>query len=167
MKELKNYPHFIISALRILTLITLLGSHGRAIAAQNASDISVTIVADISKARPGENITYTITTTNLGPDAALFVDVIHGLSDQLNVVSMTCDRGISADGPFCEYSTLDSGESVVSTLVATPKPDAQNRERNAITTANIAFETVDTVDSQSNNNSASVMVKLIGRLNHP
>ncbi len=47
-------------------------------------------------------------------------DVGFSLPDQLNLVSMTCDRGISPDTPFCEYSTLAAGETVVSTLVATP-----------------------------------------------
>ena len=144
-----------------------MGNSGRALAAQNVADVSVTIVANNSRVKLGEDITYTVTATNLGPDAALFVDVIHGLSDQLNVVSMTCDRGISADGSFCEYSILAPGESVVSTLVATPRADAHNRERKAITTATLAFETADTVDSDGSNNSASVTTKLIGRLSLP
>jgi uncharacterized repeat protein (TIGR01451 family) len=167
MNKLKIPRRFLIRMIGILSIIISLGNSGRALAAPNSVDVSVTIVADQSKVKPGQDITYTVTATNHGPDAALFVDVIHGLSDQLNVVSMTCDRGISADGPFCEYSILGPGETVVSILVATPKADAQNRERNVITTANLAFETADTVDSDSSNNSAVVTIKLIGRLNHP
>ena len=167
MNKLKIFLQLFIRTIGILSLTASLGNITPVLAAQNTSDISVTITANKIKVKPGEDVTYTVIATNHGPNTAFFVDVMHGLSDQLNVVSMTCDRGISADGPFCEYSNLDSGESVVSTLVATPKAAAINRERNLITTAQITFETPDTADSESNNNSASVMVKLIGKLNHP
>ncbi len=167
MNKFKRFRQLVHGIVGILSLIISLSNSGRAMAAQNNADVLVTMVADKHQVRFGENVTYTVTATNLGSDAALFVDVIHTLSDQFNVVSMNCDRGISPDGPFCEYSILEPGESVVSTLVATPKPDAQNRERKAISAANIVFETADTVDSDSNNNSAAVMIMLIGKLNHP
>jgi uncharacterized repeat protein (TIGR01451 family) len=125
MTTIKHCQRLIFGALGILSLMASLGDSGRAIAAQATADVSVTIVADSDKAKLGQHITYTVTATNLGPDAALFVDVVHGLSDQLAIISLTCDRGISPDGPFCEYSILEPGESVVSTLVATSKSDAQ------------------------------------------
>jgi uncharacterized repeat protein (TIGR01451 family) len=167
MYQLKSYRRFSMGALCILSLITFSGNSRQAIAAQLSSDVSVTITADRDKVRLGQNVTYTVTATNLGPDAASFVDVVHGLSDQLAVVSLTCDRGISPDGPFCEYSSLDSGATVVSTLVATPRSDSQSHDRKATTSAHLSFETADTVDPNSSNNAASVTIKLIGKLSLP
>lgn len=167
MNSLKSSSQFLIRMIGVLALIISIGNSGHALAASSTTDISVTIVADKSSVRPGEVITYTVTATNLGPDSANFVDVIHSLPDQLSLVSLTCAKGTSPDTPFCEYTVFESGETLVSTLVATPNAIAKNRVRNVTTIASIGFETTDTVDPNSNNNSASVMVRLIGALNHP
>src|SRR5512142_2837759 len=76
---------------------------------QSTSDLSIQMAADRDKVRFGENITYTVTMTNLGPDDAVFADVRFELPDQLVLVSMTCDLGISPDTPACEYTSLPSG----------------------------------------------------------
>jgi conserved repeat domain len=168
-----NYRRFIRTLLGILPLILSLGSSQVAFAATSTSDISVTLVADQSHVKMGQMITYTATMTNLGPDDAVFVDVGFFLPDQLNLVSMTCDRGISPDTPFCEYSTLAAGETVISTLVATPTPGALTQDRKLTVTANVFFE-VDcsydpncTFDPNSTNNSVSIVTKLIAKLAHP
>ncbi len=173
MNKLRKYRRFIISMIGILPLILSLGSSPVAFAATATSDISLTLVADQSHVKMGQTITYTATMTNLGPDDAFFVDVGFSLPDQLNLVSMTCDRGISPDTPFCEYSTLATGETVVSTLVATPTPGALTQDRKLTVTANVFFE-VDcgfdpncTFDPNSSNNSVSIITKLIGKLAHP
>ncbi len=70
---------------------------------QAASDVSLTMLADRSIARVGQNVTYTAARTNLGPSDATFVDVAFTLPAGLRIVSMSCDMGISPDGPFCEY----------------------------------------------------------------
>src|SRR5712671_5363860 len=120
MNKLIKYRYFLNRIFGVLLLIASLGnSVSVARAAQTTNDISVTIVANQSKIKPGQNITYTITMTNLGPNDAIFVDVYHNLPNQLSLVSLTCDKGISPDTPACEYSTVASGETVVSTLVAT------------------------------------------------
>ena len=166
MNKLSNDRQWIVAMIGIFSLVmSLLWNSGQVFAAQNVADLSITIVPDKSRVKVGENITYTVTVTNLGPDAALSVGVTHGLADQLNFVSSTCDGAISADGPFCEYSILQPGQSAVSTLIATPNPSLQNHDRNALTaTATTAFQTTDTVDPNSGNNWASVTVRLIGRL---
>jgi uncharacterized repeat protein (TIGR01451 family) len=167
MNKLKKYRYFTVGAICILSFIISLGNSRQALAAQNVSDLSVTVVADKNRVKIGENITYTVTATNLGPDPAILVGVSHGLSDQLNFVSLSCD-GISSDGTFCEYAILEPGKSVVSTFVATPNPNDQPRDRNLlIMTANIAFETTDAVDPDRGNNLASFTVRLTGRVTHP
>ena len=168
-----KYRRFIINIIGVLPLILSLGSSQVAFAATSTSDISVTLVADQSQVKMGQTITYTATMTNLEPEDAVFVDVGFSLPDQLNLVSMTCDKGISPDTPFCEYSTLAAGETVVSTLVATPTPGAPTHDRKLKVTANVFFE-VDcsydpncTFDPNSSNNSASIITKLVGKLAHP
>ena len=173
MNTLMNYRRFILTLLGILPLILSLGSSQVAFAATATSDISLTLVADQNHVKTGRTITYTATMTNLGPDDAVFVDVGFSLPDQLNLVSMTCDRGISPDTPFCEYSTLAAGETVVSTLVATPTLGVLTQDREGTVTANVFFE-VDcsfdpncTFDPNSSNNSVSIITKLTGKLAHP
>src|SRR5689334_6375645 len=97
MTKLKRFRYLITTATGILTLLFSPGITGRALDLQSGIDISVKVVADKSKVKFGENVTYTVTTTNLGSDIAPFVDVFHELPDQLQLVSMTCDRDISPD----------------------------------------------------------------------
>ena len=167
MNKLWKYHHFIAGAICILLLMVSLGTSRRALAAQNVADLSVTITADKTRVKIGEYITYTVTATNRGPDTATLVGVLHGLSDQLNFVSLSCD-GVAADSTFCQYAILEPGESVVSTFVATPNPNTRNSERNLlIMTASIAFETTDAIDPDRGNNLTLDRAKLIGRLQHP
>jgi|SRR5690349_19166160 len=173
MNRLMKYRRLIVNLLGILPLIISLVSSQVAYAATSTSDIAVTLVADQNKVKSGQTVTYTATMTNLGPEDASFVDVGFSLPDQLNLVSMTCDLGISPDTPFCEYSSLKAGETVVSILVATRNPNAQRGDRHLTVTAAVSFEvdcTFDpncTLDSNSDNNLASVTTILIGKLAHP
>ena len=173
MNKVMQYRRFIINIIGILPLILSLGTSQVAFAATATSDISVTLVADQSHVKMGQTITYTATMTNLGPEDASFVDVGFSLPDQLNLVSMTCDQGISPDTPSCEYSTLAVGETVVSTLVATPTPGTLTHDKEGTVTANVFFE-VDcsydpncTFDPNRSNNSVSITTKLTGKLAHP
>jgi hypothetical protein len=107
--------------------------------------------------------------TNLGPDDAVATDVGFSLPDQLRLVSMTCDLGISPDTPFCEYGSLNAGETVVSILVAKPNLGARKGNPELTTTASVFFE-VDcsfdpdcTFDPDLSNNSASITMKLTGK----
>ena len=168
-----KYRRLILNMIGILPLIMSLGSSQLAYAATSTSDIAITLVADQSQVKMGQTITYIVTMTNLGPEDASFVDVGFSLPDQLNLVSMTCDLGISPDTPFCEYSSLTAGQSVVSTLVATPTPGSTVHPRKLTVTANVLFE-VDcsfdpncTFDPNSSNNSASLITKLVGKLAQP
>src|SRR5690349_12576384 len=136
MNQLIKYRRFIITLVGILPLILSLGTSQVALAATSTSDISLTLVAK----RAGNTITYTATMTNLGPQNAVAVDVGFTLPDQLNLVSMSCDLGISPDTPFCEYSSLNAGQTVVSTLVAKPKPGAQKGSSELTTTASVFLE---------------------------
>ena len=167
MNKFRNYRHLMLNAFAILSLWATPGISAPVLSAQAVDDISIKIVADRDIVKPAQKITYTITATNFGPDDAVFVDLAFEISDQLFIVSMSCDQGISPDGPFCEYSSLPSGASVVSRLVATPKSTAHIRDRTVRTVASILFETLDTFDPDTSNNTDTVKTRLIGRLPHP
>lgn len=174
MNMLMKSRRFFINLLGIFTVIMSMGNTQPALAATQTSDISVTLVADHSKVKVGQTLTYTAIMTNLGPDDADLVDVRFSLPAQLTLVEMTCDFGISPDTPFCEYTSLKAGETVISTLTATPNPDFLSRERDLTVTADIlleqdcAFEPINcTFDPDLSNNLASVSTRLVGRLAHP
>jgi uncharacterized repeat protein (TIGR01451 family) len=165
MNKFLNYRRFIVRIIGILPIIMSLGTSKVALAATATSDIALSLVAH----RAGDTITYTATMTNLGPDNAVATDVGFTLPDQLKLVSMTCDLGISPDTPFCEYSSLNAGETVVSTLIAKPNLGAQKGNPELTTTASVFFE-IDcsfdpncTFDPDLSNNSASVTMKLTGK----
>jgi hypothetical protein len=105
--------------------------------------------------------------TNLGPNDASFVDAGFQTPAELTMVSMDCDLGVSPDTPFCEYSSLPAGATVISTLVATPTAGARGRARLATMSASIFFENTDAFDPDTANNVANVKTKLIGRLPNP
>ena len=158
-------------ALSASILLSLLGSNVHPAIAQGITDLSVTIVANQDKVKPGQLITFTVTATNLGPDVAPLIDVVHSLPDQLQFVSLTCDRGVNSDGDFCEYLSLEPGASVVSTLVATPLigiiiGPGVKRSKLVATTAIVGLETIGTADPNESNNTATITTKLTGGQSH-
>ena len=169
MNRLNHYRCVRIGLLSVLMLAVAFPiSTQRAFAqvTQSTSDISVQMVADRGKVRTGEDVTYTVSMTNHGPDDAASVAVTFELPDQLSMVSMTCDLGISADTPSCEYNSLPAGATVVTTMVATPNA-ARGAGRVVTVMAVASFLTPDQVDPVTANNTALVRTKIIGRLPHP
>jgi uncharacterized repeat protein (TIGR01451 family) len=150
----------ICTARIVLTLALLVGWSTRSTAAQETADLSLTKVADRTYVRVGENITYTITLTNIGSATATGIVFGDPLPDQLNLVSFTCSQGTVSGGPFCAIDNLASGASVTATLIAIP--DVGKHERRISNTAFIVES--GTPDPDSTNNSASVLIKVIGRI---
>ena len=164
MNKFRNYRRVVLSGMAILGI---LATGTQSAAAQATNDISIQIVANRDVVKPGQKVTYTVTMTNRGPSDATFVDVGFQLPDQLQLVSMECDLGISPDTPFCEYSALASGQTVVSTLVAAPTSRPRGNPVVLTTTAAVSFESADSFDPDTANNISSVQTKLIGRQAHP
>jgi uncharacterized repeat protein (TIGR01451 family) len=148
-------------AFALLALVVLVAGSVQPAAAQGTADLALTKVADRKNVRIGENITYTITLTNLGPDTATGVVFGDPLPDPLNLVSFTCSQGISSGGPFCAVESVPSGASVTATLVATSITNPAKSERRFTNTAFISESA--TPDPNSNNNSASVGTHIIGK----
>ena len=155
--------HALRNVLSTLVLLLLLGSNTYIATAQGISDLSVTMVADRNSFKQGQTITFTITATNLGPDAAPLMDVFINMPDQLVFISLTCDRGVSNDGDRCEYQSLEAGGTVVSTLVGTRVIETDTmRFKQVATTAIVGLETTATADPNESNNIATVITKLTG-----
>ncbi len=164
----EKYRSVLFSVLGILSFIATLGSAPMRSAqtSQTTNDILVTLSANQASLAPGGQITFTAVMKNLGPDDATFVDLAFNLPSQLKVVSMTCDLGISPDGPFCEYSSLPAGASVVSKLVATTL-GAPLHTKLIKTSASALFENAGILDPDLKNNTASVKTRLIVKSTGP
>ncbi|MDP9223820.1 MAG: DUF11 domain-containing protein [Actinomycetota bacterium] len=95
-----------------------LGGSPIAHAAGSVPTVDLAIVsktADVSRAHPGQLVTYAIVATNFGPDNAPSLDVTDLVDFQASgfqVVDESCDQGVSADTPSCEYSDVAPGETV-------------------------------------------------------
>jgi uncharacterized repeat protein (TIGR01451 family) len=86
----------------------------------NADLAVVSNTASVKRAKVGNEVTFTIVATNHGPDAAE-LDVTWS-SEQMQLVSETCDRGISADTPTCEYGFVKPGHSRWTTVAGSSAP---------------------------------------------
>jgi uncharacterized repeat protein (TIGR01451 family) len=162
MNKLSKVRRWLISLIGILPLILSMANIQPVLAA-GTSDISVRASVDRRTVRLGQTVTFTVRMTNLGPDPANFVDVYLNLPDQLRLVEQTCDLGISADTPACEYSIIEPGQTVVSTVTATPDPGALPHRRHLVMKATVQFESTDTVDPHLRNNTDSISVRWVGR----
>ena len=118
----------------------------------------VSKTSDVTHAKVGDYVTFTVVATNNGPDAA-DLDVVEQLPPALALVSHTCDRGISADGPFCEYGILQPGETVTSVVVAEV---LSTDEKYVTNTACVRSEHLIT-DPDASNDCASATVKIVGK----
>jgi hypothetical protein len=86
----------------------------------NADLAIVSITANRRHAKIGRDVTFTIVATNNGPDATT-LDVSEAAAvvplGDFRLVSETCDLGISADTPSCEYGVVGPGETRTTTAV--------------------------------------------------
>jgi uncharacterized repeat protein (TIGR01451 family) len=112
----------LVAVTTVLAGVALVTSAGTAQAADTVPTVDLAIVsktADVTKAHPGELVTYTIVATNYGPDTAQSLDVTDLVDFQnsgLRMVDMFCDQGVSADTPACEYTDIAPGGTVTTTV---------------------------------------------------
>jgi|GEM_PF-1749578 len=93
----------------------------------------------------GDNLTYTITVTNRGPDPATKVVVTDTLPSGVTFVSASPWCVHSAGVVTCNLGTIPAGDSVTITIVVTPTAPG--------TISNTATVTSDTLDPNTANNS--------------
>lgn len=146
--------------LSFLSLLLLSGGVPSASAQTSTADLALTKKADRKTVQIGQNITFTITVTNLGPDTATNLYFGDALPDPLNLVSASCNKGPTSGG-LCEVASLAAGESATITVVATPIPNPAKSERKFTNTAFIGG--FDAFDPNPGNNSVSLHLRIVGK----
>ncbi|HEX7530450.1 MAG TPA: LamG-like jellyroll fold domain-containing protein [Pyrinomonadaceae bacterium] len=84
-----------------------------------SADLSITITDSQDPVTEGNNLTYTITVTNNGPDTATNITVNVTSNGALTFVSASAGCGQSVD-PTCTQASLANGASVIFTITVTP-----------------------------------------------
>jgi Domain of unknown function DUF11 len=134
------------SMLASLTLAGLLAVGAPAALAQSSADLAVTIAADSTKAKAGQQVIYTITVSNLGDTTATDVELFVGCPDNLQC------------GPVGAIpATLEAGASVTVTMVAIANPCGLSITRLATVFAEVSSTSP---DEDLSNNSDSVTIRL-------
>lgn len=114
------------------------------------ADLSITKSASPNPVFVNDNITYTITVTNNGPDSADNVTVSDTLPASTSFVSADATQGLCTEAGgtvSCAIGTMTNGQSVTITLVA--------RANSAGSVNNTASVATTTVDPDGNNNASS------------
>lgn len=143
-----------------LGLILLLTQSIQPVAAQEEANLYLSVTADRTRVKIGEEVTYTLTLTNLGQAQAGNVTFGVSLPDQLNWVSFSCMTP-GGDPMHCNLDNLASGATVRATLVAAPISYYGRQERSV--TAFFSTQ-ADTPDPDSTNNHVYVKVRMVGKL---
>jgi uncharacterized repeat protein (TIGR01451 family) len=152
----RNLYHFVTL---LTVLILMLGIAPSASAEEPTADLALSKTADRKNVKIGENITFTITVTNLGPDGATGIYFGDAIPDPLNFVSAACDKG-PIFGGACAVDSLGVGESATITIVTTPITNPAQSERKFTNTAFIAESA--TFDPNPANNTASLNLHIVG-----
>ena len=148
------------SFLTLLTMLALmLGVVPAASAQEPTADLALTKTADRKVVKIGQTIIFTITVTNLGPDAATGIYFGDSIPDPLNFVSASCDKGPTFGGA-CAVDSLAVGTSATITIVTTPITNPAQSERKFTNTAFIAQSA--TFDPNPDNNTASLNLHIVG-----
>lgn len=144
----------------VVCLITIGLALATTSAAQEVPNADLAIVsntANVKHAKVGNEVTFTIIATNHGPDAAELN--VTWASEQMQLVSETCDLGISADTPACEYGVVDPGQSRTTIVVAEV---ISTSSKHAVSTACLVEQAGFINDPDSQNNCAAATVKIVG-----
>lgn len=117
---------------------------------QSISDLAITKVDPPGRQPTGRNMTYTLTVTNNGPDAALGVTAVDQLPSSVTFMSATPTQGgcgHSSGAVTCILGTLGSGTRATIDIVVNPTV--------AGTIVNIASVTTSSADLNGDNNADS------------
>jgi uncharacterized repeat protein (TIGR01451 family) len=125
---------------------------------------------NVTHARVGQDVTFTIVARNNGPDPAIvYVNISLETSltyegkelppGALEITGGECDQGVSGDGVYCEYGVIEPGETLTQTFVGQVRPGT-NR---AVNTACIPSWLMSADDPNQANDCLAATVKVIGR----
>ena len=129
-------------------------------AAAGTADLAVTMVGDTKHLKYGDTITFTVTVTNYGPQAATAVTIGVGVSDSYANYGGTCPDGSLST--ICNLGTLAASASV--TLLFRAEALASCCPTGlGVAVASVSHD-VNTLDPESANDSVRTATKFIGRL---
>jgi uncharacterized repeat protein (TIGR01451 family) len=135
---------------------SLLASSAGPAHAISGADIAVTMSADLSHAREGDLVVYTIVVTNPGDATASNVAVGFGAPDNLSFFSLTC-----GDLACSNLGGVGPGQTVVGVATGSPNPCGLSFDRFKTVTA-VATVSADN-DADPSNNSDEVTIRVNGR----
>jgi uncharacterized repeat protein (TIGR01451 family) len=125
------------------------------------ADLSISMTSDAPKSgvETGSNITYTITLLNKGPNAATDVVISDEIPTGTSFVSATGDYSLVSGGTtgnklVVNAGTLNSGDSVSTTLVVKVNAASGSRINNS------ALASTSTFDSVTRNNTVTLSTKV-------
>lgn len=123
------------------------------------TDLKVTKTASATSVYAGESLTYTVTTTNVGPSDALAATTTDQLPSYLTLVSLSDTTHCSAAGQdvTCSYGTLEPGETRTVDITVTVAPTRTTPATNAADT------TTTTPDTAPANNHSQVTTPVVPR----
>ena len=125
-----------------------------------STDLSVAKTADVDSLANGEDVTYTLTATNDGPDEATGVAVADELPDGLEFVSASdaCQYEEALDTVFCDAGDLPAADDTTTEDVVENEAsfDIVATATQAGTVTNIAAVTGDQGDPDATNDTDSV-----------
>jgi hypothetical protein len=153
-------------------LATLALCTGSARAQDPVADLAVVSkTADVTRAKPGDTVTFTIIAMNNGPEAVDFNVVenpwqlygdIYPRAD-FTMIGEECDFGISPDTPACEYGTVQPGQPVTTKAIMTVNADAP---RQASNTACVFSFAGPIEDPNTANDCITTTLKIVGPRSH-
>jgi uncharacterized repeat protein (TIGR01451 family) len=121
------------------------------------ADLAITKLDSPDPAGQGGNLTYSITVTNAGPNAAANVQVVDSLPAGVNFISAIASAGSCSQAMgvvTCNLGTLAAGATASVTLLVSPSQCSG-------TFMNVATVSSSTADSNPGNNSAAASTTVI------
>ncbi|VAW08066.1 internalin, putative, partial [hydrothermal vent metagenome] len=124
----------------------------------NAVDLTVTKTVDNATPNPGDTIVYTVSVSNLGPDAATGVTLVDTLPIGTTIVGAVPSQG-SYVGSTWTVGTISSGTTA--TLALTVTVDAGTAGSTIVNTATLTQINETDTDPSNDSDSVSVVVPAI------
>ena len=141
--------------------LACLGLVPRSAGAQAAAHSDLAIVsntASVKHPHVGDRVTFTIVAKNNGPDPVVSVYVRYADLQGLRVVQESCDRGVSPDTPYCEYTNLQPGQTLTTIVIAEVTGPGDSAALTAVVSSPDPID-----DPNAGNDSATASLKVVGR----
>ncbi len=119
-----------------------------------SADLGLVKTASADRSQPGLDLTYTLTITNAGPEAASGVTLNDPLPAGVNLVSATPSQGTCGGSVTCDLGSIASGGTATVTIVVNPTKSAGDTLTNTATVASL------TGDPNPADNTSTVVTKL-------